>query len=102
MKTLDSVVAERKMSGPILLKEEVQGFELEVLRGANETLRNTEVILLEVSTLRRCSAMGRPGSLIKFGREDRQPRGGAICANPQDRVAEYFNWQHFRWIWVDR
>ncbi|MGA8641403.1 FkbM family methyltransferase [Candidatus Binatus sp.] len=51
MKTLDSVVAERKMSGPILLKEDVQGFELEVLRGANETLRNTEVILLEVSTL---------------------------------------------------
>jgi FkbM family methyltransferase len=51
MKTLDSVVAERKMNGPILLKEDVQGFELEVLRGANETLRNTEVILLEVSTL---------------------------------------------------
>ena len=51
MKTLDSVVAERNMNGPILIKEDVQGFELEVLRGANETLRNTEVILLEVSTL---------------------------------------------------
>jgi len=51
MKTLDSVVARRKMPGPILLKADVQGYELEVLRGANETLRNTEVILLEVSTL---------------------------------------------------
>jgi len=51
MKTLDSVVAWRKMIGPILLKADVQGYELEVLRGANETLRNIEVILLEVATL---------------------------------------------------
>jgi FkbM family methyltransferase len=51
MKTLDSVVAARNIPGPILLKEDVQGYELEVLRGANATLRNTEVILLEVSTL---------------------------------------------------
>jgi FkbM family methyltransferase len=51
MKTLDSVVFSRNMTGPILIKEDVQGYELEVLRGANETLRKTEVILLEVSTL---------------------------------------------------
>lgn len=51
MKTLDSVVSARNMIGPILLKEDVQGYELEVLHGANETLRKTEVILLEVSTL---------------------------------------------------
>ena len=51
MRTLDSVVDERKMTGPILLKADVQGYELEVLRGANQTLQNTEVILLEVSTL---------------------------------------------------
>ena len=51
MSTLDSVVDERKMTGPILLKADVQGYELEALRGANQTLRKTEVILLEVSTL---------------------------------------------------
>ena len=51
MTTLDSVVAGRKLAGPILLKADVQGYELEVLRGASQTLRNVEVILLEVSTL---------------------------------------------------
>jgi FkbM family methyltransferase len=51
MQTLDRVVASRKMTGPILIKADVQGSELEVLRGANETLRMVEVILLEVSTL---------------------------------------------------
>jgi len=51
MKTLDSLVAARKLTGPILLKADVQGCELEVMRGATQTLRSVEVILLEVSTL---------------------------------------------------
>jgi FkbM family methyltransferase len=50
MTTLDTVVAGHKLTGPILLKADVQGYELEVLRGASQTLRSVEVILLEVST----------------------------------------------------
>jgi FkbM family methyltransferase len=51
MTTLDNVVARRNLAGPILVKADVQGYELEVLRGASETLRKVEVVLLEVSTL---------------------------------------------------
>ena len=46
MKTLDSVVGRRKLAAPILLKAEVQGYELGVLCSANETILKTEVIHL--------------------------------------------------------
>jgi FkbM family methyltransferase len=51
MRTLDSVAAQHQLRGPILMKADVQGYELEVLRGANRILREVEVILLEVSLL---------------------------------------------------
>jgi len=51
MTTLDALVAGRNLAGPILLKADVQGYELEVLRGATETLRSVEAILLEVALL---------------------------------------------------
>lgn len=51
MTTLDALTGKLRLRGPILLKADVQGYELEVLRGATATLANTEAILLEVSTL---------------------------------------------------
>jgi FkbM family methyltransferase len=52
MTTLDNLLAgQPSLAGPILLKADVQGSELRVLRGATKTLRNVEVILLEVSLL---------------------------------------------------
>jgi FkbM family methyltransferase len=50
-RTVDSLVEEYRMNGPILIKADVQGYELEVLGGAQKTLKETEAILLETSLL---------------------------------------------------
>lgn len=49
VRTLDSFVDELKLEGPILLKADVQGFELNILRGAPIVLAMTDLALLEVS-----------------------------------------------------
>lgn len=51
MTTLDSLLSEFNLQGPLLLKLDVQGFELEVLRGSRIALDAAEFVLLEVSTL---------------------------------------------------
>jgi FkbM family methyltransferase len=47
--TIDAVRLERRIEGPILLKIDVQGAELDVLEGATETLSDTEYVVLETS-----------------------------------------------------
>jgi FkbM family methyltransferase len=52
MTTLDAVLQNgNPLSRPYFLKLDVQGFELEVLRGAGRILAETEAVLLEVSLL---------------------------------------------------
>jgi len=51
MTTLDEVSHASTLEGPVLLKLDVQGYELEVLRGGPLTLARSEVVLLEVSLL---------------------------------------------------
>lgn len=45
--TLDAEIPEN--TPVLILKMDVQGFELEVLKGASETLKNTKVIVLEIN-----------------------------------------------------
>ena len=47
--TLDDLLINEKISHPVLIKIDVQGYELEVLRGANNLLKKTDYLLLEVS-----------------------------------------------------
>ncbi len=47
--TLDDLCAERNLAPPYLIKADVQGAELEVLKGAEKVLLDTELVLLEVS-----------------------------------------------------
>ena len=47
--TLDEIFLNEKISHPILIKMDVQGYELEVLKGANDLLKKIDYLLLEVS-----------------------------------------------------
>ena len=47
--TLDRLVAQRRAESPFMIKIDVQGAELDVLSGAEATLRHAELVVLEVS-----------------------------------------------------
>ena len=49
IKTLDEVMDDKQILEPILIKIDVQGFELEVLKGAEKILAKTNYLILEVS-----------------------------------------------------
>lgn len=49
MRTLDSFLDARQIAPPDLIKADVQGFELEILKGAQKCLAHAELLLLEVS-----------------------------------------------------
>lgn len=49
--SLDRIIERKQLSFPDFLKLDVQGFELEVLKGASRSLAHTEFCLLEVSLL---------------------------------------------------
>lgn len=45
---IDDIVREKSLSGPYLIKVDVQGAELSVLEGSQESLADAEVVVLEV------------------------------------------------------
>ena len=49
MKTLDDFLDEINMKPKVLLKLDVQGYELQVLKGATQTLKQVDYVLTEVS-----------------------------------------------------
>ena len=53
VRTIDEMVASRKLEGPFGLKIDTEGFELEVLRGAPATLKDCQFVITETSTAKR-------------------------------------------------
>ena len=51
MGTLDGLMGNRHYDSPVLLKLDVQGFELQVLLGGADTLSGAEVVIMETSLL---------------------------------------------------
>jgi FkbM family methyltransferase len=51
MDTLDSLTENAGLGDPVLMKLDVQGFELEILKGGEKTLGLSEVVIMEASLL---------------------------------------------------
>ena len=48
VKTVDSIVLDRALEGPFLLKLDTHGYEIPILTGAERTLARTNVVVMEV------------------------------------------------------
>lgn len=47
VRTVDAIVAENNLEGPFLMKFDTHGYEVAILKGANNTLKNTNLIIME-------------------------------------------------------
>jgi FkbM family methyltransferase len=65
-RTLDGILEERGLSAPDLLKLDVQGYELEVLKGAARALEGVQALLLEVSLVPVNSGCPLAAEVIQF------------------------------------
>ena len=61
---VDALVAEHALPGPYVLKVDVEGFELDVLAGAEAILPETELVLLEVSLFKLNGANPQLGDVV--------------------------------------
>jgi FkbM family methyltransferase len=63
-RTLDHLCDGKTLAGPLLLKIDVQGAELSVLRGAVQTLRRVDAILVECSFVELYEGQGLAGDVV--------------------------------------
>jgi FkbM family methyltransferase len=69
VRTLDSFLGKELRDPPALIKADVQGYELEVLKGAATCLRSAELLLLEVSFRRMYAGCPLAHEVIAFAGE---------------------------------
>ena len=66
MRTLDAVVEKYPVRGSCFIKMDVQGAEIDILKGAPQLLKRTDFILLEVSTLNYNQNAPEFAEVVKF------------------------------------
>lgn len=62
--TVDQIVADRELRGPFGIKIDTEGHEVDVIRGAERTLRRTEWVIAEVSITGRFTDGYRADQMI--------------------------------------
>ncbi|MBI4898032.1 MAG: FkbM family methyltransferase [Actinobacteria bacterium] len=63
---LDDVLADQELARPVLMKLDIQGAELEALKGAAETLAKTEYVLVECSFVELYDGQAFGDEVISF------------------------------------
>ncbi|MEO0974508.1 MAG: FkbM family methyltransferase [Pseudomonadota bacterium] len=66
LRTLDALMSEIDVKQPLGLKIDTEGYELEVLKGASDTLARCEFVILECSVRRRFEGSYRAEELISY------------------------------------
>jgi FkbM family methyltransferase len=66
MRTLDEIVLEKNLTDVHFIKLDVQGYELEILKGAPEALRTVLAVLMEVSFLQYNAGAPLFAEVIRF------------------------------------
>jgi len=64
--TLDKIVRENELPKPYLLKLDVEGHELHVLKGAEQCLQDAEMVIMEIGTWAEDHPKGRPSMMDLF------------------------------------
>ena len=66
IKTLDEVMIDKKFIKPVLIKIDVQGYELEVLKGSEKFLNEIDYLLLEVSKNEMYTSQPKENQIIEY------------------------------------
>lgn len=64
--TLDRIAAENDLPKPYLIKIDVEGHELSVLKGATQCLKDAEMVIMEIGTWAESRPKGRPSLMDLF------------------------------------
>ena len=69
VKTLDRLVLEKDLEKPYIIKIDVEGAELEVIKGAAQTLRHAEAVIIETSIAKKYDSGAEFGDVVYAMRE---------------------------------